>query len=96
MRAAIPVSEWTRGVLSAVDRLDAAGFVAHLGENPWLRVGNAPAAVGRDAVRAALADFFAGLRAIDHEVIFVAVDVPADFLRGVDAAGVGVVRRRHA
>ena len=68
MRAAIPVSDWTRGVMSAVDRLDADAFVAHLSENAWLRIGSAPAVVGREAVRATFARLFAGLRAIDHEV----------------------------
>jgi hypothetical protein len=68
MRAAIPVSEWTRGVMSAVDRRDADGVVAHLSENPWVRIGNAPAVVGREAARAAFTEFFAGLAAIDHEV----------------------------
>jgi ketosteroid isomerase-like protein len=68
MRAAIPVSEWTRGVVSAVDALDADAFAAHLSENAWLRVGSTPAVLGRDAVRATFAALFAGLRAIDHEV----------------------------
>jgi len=62
------VSEWTRGVVSAVDALDADAFAAHLSENAWLRVGSTPAVLGRDAVRATFAALFAGLRAIDHEV----------------------------
>ena len=68
MRAAIPVSDWTRGVMSAVDRLDADAFVAHLSENAWLRIGSAPAVVGREAVRASFARLLAGFRAVDHEV----------------------------
>jgi hypothetical protein len=68
MRAAIPVSSWTRDVVGAIDRLDVDAFARHLTENVWLRVGSRPAVVGREGVRRAFAAFFGGLRAIDHMV----------------------------
>jgi hypothetical protein len=68
MRAAIPVSTWTRQVVGAIDRLDVDAFADHLTENVWLRLGSGPAVVGRDAVRNALAAFLGTLRAIDHMI----------------------------
>ena len=68
MRAAIPVSAWTRQVVGAIDRLDVDAFAGHLTENVWVRVGSSAAVVGRENVRRAFAGFFAGMRAIDHMI----------------------------
>jgi hypothetical protein len=68
MRAAIPVSAWTREVVGAIDRLDVDAFAAHLTENVWLRVGSSPAVVGRESVKSEFAAFFAGMRGIDHMI----------------------------
>lgn len=50
----------------AVDHKDAAGFAAAFTPDARLRFGNAPPIVGRPAIEAAIAGFFAGFAALRH------------------------------
>jgi hypothetical protein len=52
---------------TAVDNKDAAGFAASFTVDGWLRFGNAPPIVGRDAIREAIAGFFGSFAALRHE-----------------------------
>lgn len=59
---------WARDLYArSVDHKDAAGFAAAFTPDAWLRFGNAPPIVGRDAIREAIAYFFTGFAALRHE-----------------------------
>jgi hypothetical protein len=51
----------------SVDNKDAAGFAAAFTPDAWLRFGNAPPIVGREAIRAAIAEFFTSFAELRHE-----------------------------
>jgi ketosteroid isomerase-like protein len=55
--------------LLAADAKDAAAFVTHLTSDAVFRYANAPPAVGREAVRHAVAQFFDAIKALHHEVL---------------------------
>lgn len=62
------VLRWARDLYAnAVDHKDAAGFAAAFTPDAWLRFGNAPAITGRDAIRDAIAAFFAAFASLRHE-----------------------------
>jgi ketosteroid isomerase-like protein len=62
------VMRWARELYAqSVDRKDAAGFAAAFTPDAWLRFGNAPAIVGRDAIRDAIAQFFTAMVSLRHE-----------------------------
>ena len=50
-----------------VDNKDAAGFAAAFTADGWLRFGNAPPITGREAIREAIAGFFASFASLRHE-----------------------------
>ena len=61
-------ASWARALYSdAMDQMDAAGFAAVFTDDAWLRFGNADPVVGKAAIEAALAHFFAGFLALRHE-----------------------------
>jgi ketosteroid isomerase-like protein len=62
---------WNAALLAAVDAKDADGFVAFLTDDASFVYANAPAVVGRGAVRAAVAAFFSQLRSLEHEAAHV-------------------------
>ena len=58
----------TGGLFAAIDRQDAAAFVAFLTEDAVFRFGSAPVVQGRDAIRAAVDGFFGTIAACSHDV----------------------------
>ena len=59
---------WARDLYAqSVDRKDAAGFAAAFTPDAWLRFGNAPPIEGRDAIEAAIAQFFTAFVDLRHE-----------------------------
>jgi len=61
-------ASWARALYSdAMDQMDAAGFAAVFTDDAWLRFGNADPVVGKAAIEAALAHFFAGFLSLRHE-----------------------------
>ena len=67
-RAREVVERWAHDLYAdAVDHKDAAGFAAAFTPDAWLRFGNAPPIVGRDAIREAIAQFFAAFDSLRHE-----------------------------
>jgi ketosteroid isomerase-like protein len=59
---------WVQQVFAAVDAGDARRFAAAFADDGQFRFGNAPAVVGRDAVEAAVAGFFASIRGCRHRL----------------------------
>ncbi|CAG0991185.1 limonene-1,2-epoxide hydrolase [Burkholderiales bacterium] len=57
---------WVGDLLAAVDAKDADRFVGFLTEDAAFSYANAPAAVGREAVHAAVTAFFAAVRSLAH------------------------------
>jgi len=51
----------------AVDHKDANGFAAAFTADAWLRFGNAPPVVGRESIRAAIAQFYTTFAELRHE-----------------------------
>lgn len=52
---------------NAVDQKDAAGFAAAFAPDGWVQFGNWPRTTGRDAITAAIAQFFAGFQSLAHK-----------------------------
>jgi ketosteroid isomerase-like protein len=62
------VLSWARALYAdSVDKKDAAGFAAAFTETASLQFGNADPIVGRDAIEAAIAQFFEGFQTLRHE-----------------------------
>jgi len=59
---------WAR-LFAAIDARDADAFAAFLTEDGEFRFGNAPPVVGRPAIRAAVAGFFAAIGGCRHRLI---------------------------
>jgi ketosteroid isomerase-like protein len=57
---------WIAALLAAVDAKDADRFVSFLADDASFAYANAPPVLGRDAVRAAVAGFFAQVRSLAH------------------------------
>jgi len=52
-----------------IDSMDAAGFVDWLTEDCVFQYGNWPPAHGRDATREVVAQFFAGIKGLSHDLL---------------------------
>jgi hypothetical protein len=62
------VLSWARALYAdSVDNKDAAGFAAAFTATASLRFGNAEPIVGRDAIEAAIAQFFETFQTLRHE-----------------------------
>ena len=61
-------SAWATELFAAVDSKDVARFMAFLEPDAQFRFGSNPAAVGTDAIRAAVEGFFAAIKALSHQV----------------------------
>ncbi|WP_341317561.1 nuclear transport factor 2 family protein [Paraburkholderia sp. IMGN_8] len=55
-------------MFSAIDAMDVEGFLSNLAENVTFQFGNAPALVGREAVREGVVAFFSSIAALRHEM----------------------------
>src|ERR1700684_805250 len=56
-------------IFADIDAFDPDKFVAHLTENVTFRFGNAEPAIGRAAVRDAVAGFFATIDGLQHHIL---------------------------
>lgn len=54
---------------NAVDRKDAAGFAAAFAPDGWVQFGNWPRTQGREAITAAIANFFSGFQSLSHKSV---------------------------
>ena len=59
---------------NAVDRKDAAGFAAAFAPDVWVQFGNWPRTSGRDAITAAIAQFFEGFKSLSHKSVATSLD----------------------
>jgi len=59
---------WLEKLFATIDAKDAAAFAAFLTDDAVFRFGNGAPARGREAVREAVAQFFAGVRSLKHTV----------------------------
>jgi ketosteroid isomerase-like protein len=64
-----PDLAWWERVFAAIDAGNAAGFVDFLTPDAQFRFGNAPVVVGRDAIHAAAAGFFAAIASSRHRML---------------------------
>ncbi len=55
-------------VFQAVDSKDASAFVTHLTPDAVFRYANAPPVIGKDAIREAVAQFFAAVASLRHDI----------------------------
>ena len=60
---------WIEDLFSSIDRMDTDAFMGFLSDAPVFQFGNAPPVEGREAVREAVAGFFAAIRGIEHRLI---------------------------
>ena len=64
------VMRWADDLYSnAVDRKDAAGFAAAFAPDGWVQFGNWPRTQGREAITAAIAQFFSGFQSLAHKSV---------------------------
>lgn len=62
--------QWAKDLYAnAVDRKDAAGFAAAFAPDGWVQFGNWPRTTGRDAITAAIAQFFDGFESLRHTAV---------------------------
>jgi ketosteroid isomerase-like protein len=64
-----PDRAWWERLFAVIDARDADGFVAQLTPDAEFRFGNAPAVHGREAIRAAVANFFAMIAGCRHRLL---------------------------
>jgi len=66
----LPKSEESmlRDLFAAIDSKNAAAFVDYLTPDAQFRFGSAPAAEGRDAIKAAVGGFFESIDGLKHQV----------------------------
>lgn len=60
--------EWIPALFASIDARDAGRFVEFLADDARFRFGNLPAVAGRAAIRATVAEFFAGIAACRHQL----------------------------
>jgi ketosteroid isomerase-like protein len=65
----LPDRAWWERLFAVVDAGDAAAFIDLLTPDARFRFGNAPAIVGSDAIRSAVAGFFAAIASSRHELL---------------------------
>ena len=71
-----------RNVFHAVDGKDATGFASCLTSDAVFRYANAPAVHGADAAREAVAQFFAAVKELHHELLQVWTQDDMVFCKG--------------
>lgn len=59
--------EWVREYFATVDKLNVDNIIANFVEDGRFRFGNAEPAVGKEAIRDALVEFFSAISAMHHE-----------------------------
>jgi len=55
-------------ILKTVDSRDAAGFANYFSDNGKFRFANSPVVTGKQAIQQFVADFFAAVAALDHQI----------------------------
>ncbi|HEX6599226.1 MAG TPA: nuclear transport factor 2 family protein [Gemmatimonadaceae bacterium] len=64
------VMRWAEDLYSkSVDRKDAAGFARAFAPDGWVQFGNWPRTTGREAITAAIAQFFDGFQSLSHRSV---------------------------
>jgi hypothetical protein len=64
------VMRWAEDLYSkSVDRKDAAGFARAFTPDGWVQFGNWPRTAGREAITAAIAQFFDGFQSLSHRSV---------------------------
>lgn len=64
----MPSRAWWNELLASIDAKDTAKFVSYLAPDGEFIFGNAPAAVGHEAVAAAVSGFFGAIRSCSHRL----------------------------
>jgi hypothetical protein len=68
MHAAVMPERLLDRLFEAIDAKDVDGFASFLAEDSEFRFGSAPAVTGRDAIAAAVSEFFATIDGLTHSV----------------------------
>lgn len=63
------IPDWVRQLFATIDAKDADAFAAFLAGDVQFRYGSQAVVPGREAVRGYVADFFAGLGGLSHELL---------------------------
>ena len=74
---------WIDEVFKAIDAKDAERFASFIAADGTFLFGNAPAVSGRDAIRAAVAGFFASVRGLSHQLHSVSEENGKVWSRGI-------------
>lgn len=61
-------TNWSASLFAVIDAKDTRGFLAFLADNAEFRFANAPPAVGKAAIGAAVDNFFAAIRSSRHDI----------------------------
>ena len=70
-------------LFKAIDARDAERFASFIAADGTFLFGNAPAVTGRNAIREAVAGFFASIRGVSHQVQGVTADGTRIWSRGI-------------
>jgi ketosteroid isomerase-like protein len=74
---------WMDDLFKAIDAKDAERFASFIAADGTFVFGNAPAVIGRQAIRDAVAGFFSSIRGLAHEVQSVSEEDGEVWSRGV-------------
>ncbi len=61
-------TDWSTSLFASIDAKDTPRFLSFLAENAEFRFANAPPAVGKAAIGAAVDNFFAAIRGSRHDI----------------------------
>lgn len=68
MTNATPRQARVRELFAAIDAMDMPAFLGHLAPEASFRFGSAPAVTGREAIGAAVGEFFSTIAGLSHEL----------------------------
>lgn len=60
---------WVNQLFQSIDAMDTEKFLEFLADNAQFKFGNSPAAIGRDAIRAAVSGFFTTIKGLRHNLL---------------------------
>jgi ketosteroid isomerase-like protein len=60
---------WVTQLFQSIDRMDTKTFLTFLSDDAQFKFGNAPAAVGKEAVRQGVDGFFQSIKGLRHNIL---------------------------
>ncbi len=62
------LEQWVADLFTAIDKMDANGFVEYFTPDGAFVFGNAPPVEGKEAIEKAVSDFFQAIKGLSHQI----------------------------